>query len=150
MRREGPGYTSPSLGVLKAGLDGDSVRSRWRCPCSGPGVNGTGFQVPSAPSVSASLCNAPSTTGGHVTAAAAALPPGTRSTAGSGRRPGQIKAKVVAPAARPGRSTAGLCSGPTDGVSSETLRSGPQAPRRCGYVGARRWARRTGDIPRCS
>lgn len=24
MRGEGPGYTSPSLGVLKAGLDGDS------------------------------------------------------------------------------------------------------------------------------
>lgn len=75
-----------------------------------------------------------------MTAAAAALPPGTRRAAGPGRRPGPGQAKV-APAARP----AGLCSGP----SRSQQRDPALKPMAAGIAGvqAQRWAREAGAGP---
>lgn len=107
-----------------------------------------GLQVPSAPNRSVSLCNAPSSTGGHVIAAGAALPSGTRSAAGPRRRPGQGKAKV-APAAlaqgRPAEAAASPCA-PAErlpGIAAVSERSA--GPGRQGRADSQR-----GQPPRCS
>lgn len=50
MRGEGPGYTSPCRGVLKARLDGDSGSpGPWEVSLLRAGRDGLGFPVPSAP-----------------------------------------------------------------------------------------------------